>query len=104
MAFAAGWPVRMSRASRSKGSGTRLSSRFRTSGSGAGTPIEGGARRLSDAGKGTVMNHEANGLKRAIELMEEALECLVDPDDGVVAMRLSHALDLARERLDGSRL
>ncbi len=50
------------------------------------------------------MNHEANGLKRAIELMEEALECLVDPDDGVVAMRLSHALDLARERLDGSRL
>lgn len=38
------------------------------------------------------------GLERAIELMEEALACLVDPDDAVVAMRLSHALDLARER------
>lgn len=38
------------------------------------------------------------GLEKAIELMEAALACLVDPDDGVVAMRLSHALDLARER------
>jgi hypothetical protein len=37
MAFAAGWPVRMSRLFAAKGSGTRLSSRFRSSGSGAGT-------------------------------------------------------------------
>ncbi|MCG2841278.1 hypothetical protein L6Q21_09825 [Sandaracinobacter sp. RS1-74] len=39
------------------------------------------------------------GLKRAVELMEAALACLVDPKDDVVAYRLSHALDLARERL-----
>jgi hypothetical protein len=31
--------------------------------------------------------------------MEEALAILIDPKDQVVAMRLSHALDLARERL-----
>lgn len=44
-----------------------------------------------------------SGLEKAIELMEEALACLVDPDDGVVAMRLSHALDLARERREAER-
>lgn len=42
-------------------------------------------------------------LEKAIELMEEALACLVDPDDAVVAMRLSHALDLARERREAVR-
>jgi hypothetical protein len=45
------------------------------------------------------MAGEEPGLKRAIELMEEALDLLVDPKDQIVAMRLSHALDLARERL-----
>jgi len=42
------------------------------------------------------------GLEKAIELMETALACLIDPDDAVVAMRLSHALDLARERRDAA--
>jgi len=46
-----------------------------------------------------IMTKEKSGLKRAIELMEAALGCLVDPNDQVVAIRLSHALDLARERL-----
>lgn len=41
-------------------------------------------------------------LEKAIELMEEALARLVDPDDAVVAMRLSHALDLARERREAA--
>lgn len=45
------------------------------------------------------MSKNVPGLKKAIELMEAALDCLVDPKDQVVAMRLSHALDLARERL-----
>ncbi|AMK24732.1 MULTISPECIES: hypothetical protein [Sphingomonadales] len=45
------------------------------------------------------MTNEKPGLKKAIELMEAALECLTGPKDQVVAMRLSHALDLARERL-----
>lgn len=45
------------------------------------------------------MTNEVSGLKKAIALMEEALDCLIDPKDQVVAMRLSHALDLARERL-----
>jgi hypothetical protein len=49
------------------------------------------------------MNQEADGLTRAIALMEEALDCLVDPEDGVVAMRLSHALDLARERQNATQ-
>lgn len=44
------------------------------------------------------------GLDKAIELMEEALACLDDPDDAVVAMRLSHALDLARERQGATRI
>jgi hypothetical protein len=45
------------------------------------------------------MTEDKSGLKKAIELMEEALAILIDPKDQVVAMRLSHALDLARERL-----
>ncbi|CAM8634407.1 MULTISPECIES: hypothetical protein [Sphingomonadales] len=45
------------------------------------------------------MTKEVSGLEKAIELMEEALAILVDPEDQVVAMRLSHALDLAKERL-----
>ena len=45
------------------------------------------------------MTDEKPGLKNAIKHMEAALECLVDPKDQVVAIRLSHALDLARERL-----
>lgn len=45
------------------------------------------------------MTKEVSGLEKAIELMEEALAILVDPKDQVVAMRLSHALDLAKERL-----
>ena len=45
------------------------------------------------------MSNEESDLKKAVELMEEALECLIDPKDQLVAMRLSHALDLARERL-----
>jgi len=45
------------------------------------------------------MTKENTGLKKAIELMEEALGCLAHPKDQVVAIRLSHALDLARERL-----
>jgi hypothetical protein len=45
------------------------------------------------------MTEEIPGLQKAIELMEAALACLVNPKDQVVAMRLSHALDLARERL-----
>lgn len=49
------------------------------------------------------MSEENPGLEKAIELMEAALACLVDPKDQVVAMRLSHALDLARERsLEGA--
>lgn len=60
----------------------------------------GGASRLGDLREGTIMNQEPDGLTRAIELMQEALNRLVDPEDGVVAMRLSHALDLARERQD----
>lgn len=39
------------------------------------------------------------GLENAIKHMEAALDCLVDPKDQVVAVRLSHALDLARERM-----
>ena len=62
-----------------------------------------GASRLSELRKGTIMNQEPDGLTRAIALMEEALDLLVDPDDGVVAMRLSHALDLARDRQDAKR-
>jgi hypothetical protein len=42
-------------------------------------------------------------LEKAIKLMEEALALLVDPDDAVVAMRLSHTLDLARERREAVR-
>ena len=45
------------------------------------------------------MTDEEPRLENAIKHMEAALECLVDPKDQVVAMRLSHALDLARERL-----
>jgi len=45
------------------------------------------------------MTNDVPGLKKAIELMEAALDLLVDPKDQIVAMRLSHALDLARERL-----
>lgn len=45
------------------------------------------------------MTTEKSGLEKAIELMEAALGCLVDPKNQVVAIRLSHALDLARERL-----
>ena len=45
------------------------------------------------------MSNTESGLKKAAELMEAALKCLVDPKDQVVAMRLSHALDLARDRL-----
>jgi len=45
------------------------------------------------------MSNNLSGLKKAIKLMEEALDCLTEPNDQVVAMRLSHALDLARERL-----
>lgn len=42
------------------------------------------------------MTDEESGLENAIKHMEAALDCLVDPKDQVVAMRLSHALDLAR--------
>ena len=45
------------------------------------------------------MSYSKPGLKKAVELMEAALKCLVDPKDQVVAVRLSHALDLARDRL-----
>ena len=45
------------------------------------------------------MTDEEPRLENAIKHMEAALECLVDPQDQVVAIRLSHALDLARERL-----
>lgn len=45
------------------------------------------------------MTDEKPGLEKAIEHMEAALDYLVDPKDQVVAIRLSHALDLARERL-----
>lgn len=45
------------------------------------------------------MSKNVPGLEKAIELMQAALDCLVDPKDQVVAMRLSHALDLARERM-----
>lgn len=45
------------------------------------------------------MTNEKPGLEKAIELMEAALGFLADPKDQVVAIRLSHALDLARERL-----
>lgn len=73
---------------------------FRPSGSGAGTLLLEGARRLSrNLRRETVMTKEVSGLEKAIELMEEALAILVDPKDQVVAMRLSHALDLAKERL-----
>ncbi|MGI9376042.1 MAG: hypothetical protein ACR2PC_08115 [Tsuneonella suprasediminis] len=45
------------------------------------------------------MMDEERGLENAIKHMEAALDCLVDPKDQVVAIRLSHALDLARERM-----
>jgi hypothetical protein len=41
------------------------------------------------------MNQEPDGLTRAIALMEEALDLLVDPEDGVVAMRLSRSRSCA---------
>jgi len=50
------------------------------------------------------MTDEEPGLENAFKHMEAALECLVDPKDQVVAIRLSHALDLARKRLlEGAR-
>ena len=45
------------------------------------------------------MTKEVSGLEKAVELMEAALDYLLDPKDQIVALRLSHALDLARERL-----
>ena len=60
---------------------------------GGGPPTERGLAEKQ------IMTDEEPGLENAIKHMEAALECLVDPKDQVVAMRLSHALDLARERL-----
>lgn len=72
---------------------------FQPSGSGAGILLLEGARRLSGVSGENLMDKEKSGLKKAIELMEAALACLADPKDRVVVVRLSHALDLARERL-----
>jgi hypothetical protein len=44
-----------------------------------------------------LMTDKVSGLKEAIELMEAALGRLIDIKDHEVAMRLSHAIDLARE-------
>ena len=72
---------------------------FQPSGSEAGILLPEGARRLSGVSGEKLMTKEKSGLEKAIELMETALGCLADPKDQVVAIRLSHALDLARERL-----